>query len=73
MDCPLKKVTVLERFKPESMYGLSTKQSGRCGEVVVSGGLTVIKEYYGILRSGSSNTKGFISYRSYRVGPNLVS
>ena len=55
------------------MYGLSAKKSGRCREVAVSGGSTVIKEYYGIRRSGSSNAKGSISYRSYRVGPKLVS
>ena len=42
-------------------------------KVAFIGGWTVIKEYYGILRSCSSNTKGFISSRSYRVGPNLVS
>ena len=66
-------MAVVERLKQESMYGLSAKKSGRCREVAVSGGSTVIKEYYGIRRSGSSNAKGSISYRSYRVGPKLVS
>ena len=32
MDCPPKKVAVVERIKQESMYGLSTKKSGRCRE-----------------------------------------
>ena len=63
---------IVERFKQESMYGLFAKKSGLCREVAVSEGSTVIKEYYGILWSGSSDTKGFISYRPYRVGPNLV-
>ena len=27
------------------MYGLSTEKSGRCGEVAISGGLTVIFFY----------------------------
>ena len=37
-------VAVVERFKQELRYGLSagTKQSGRCREVAVSGGSTVI-------------------------------
>ena len=37
-------VAVVERFKQELMYGLSawTKKCGRCGEVAVSGGSTVI-------------------------------
>ena len=33
MDCPLKKVAVVERFKQESMYGLSAKKSDRSREV----------------------------------------
>ena len=33
-----KKVAIVERFKQESMYGLSAKKSGRCREVAVSGG-----------------------------------
>ena len=65
-------MAVVERFKQESMYGLSAKKIGRCREVAVSGGSTVVKEYRGILRSVSSNTKGFISYMSYEVGLNLV-
>ena len=36
-----KKVAVVERFKQESMYGLSAKKIGRCREVAVSGDLTV--------------------------------
>ena len=41
MDCPPKKsdhcreVVIVERFKQESMYGLSIKKSDRCGEVVI--------------------------------------
>ena len=37
-------VAVVERFKQELMYGLSagTKKCGRCGEVAVSGGSTVL-------------------------------
>ena len=37
-------VAVVERFKQESMYGLftGTEKSGRCGEVAVSGGSTVL-------------------------------
>ena len=40
-------VAVVERFKQESMYGLSagTKKSGRCGEVPVSGSLTVLLSF----------------------------
>ena len=35
-------MTVVERFKHESMYGLSNKTSGgRCGEVAVSESLTI--------------------------------
>ena len=52
---------------------MGTEENGRCREVAVSGGSTVVKEYHGILRSGSSNTKEFVSSRSYSVGPNLVS
>ena len=33
MDCPLEKVAGVERFKQESMYGLSAKKSGRCRKV----------------------------------------
>ena len=33
-----KKVATVERFKQESMYGLSAKKTGRCREVAVSGG-----------------------------------
>ena len=29
-------MTIVERFKQESMYGLSAKKSGRCGEMTVS-------------------------------------
>ena len=35
-------MTVVERFKQKSMYGLSTKKSGRCREVAFSGGSTVL-------------------------------
>ena len=41
MDCPPKKsghceaVAVQERFKQESMYGLSAKKSGHCEAVAV--------------------------------------
>ena len=31
-------VAIVERFKQEPMHGLSAKKSGRCREVVVSGG-----------------------------------
>ena len=34
-------MTVVERFKQESMYGLSNKKSGRCRDVAVSTGSTV--------------------------------
>ena len=33
MDCPPKKLAVVERFKHESMYGLSAKKTGCCREV----------------------------------------
>ena len=36
-----RKVAVIERFKQESMYGLSAKNCGRCREVAYSGGKTV--------------------------------
>ena len=36
-----KKVAIVERFKLESMHGLSAKTSGHCGEVVISRGSTV--------------------------------
>ena len=41
--CRYREVAVVERFKQESMYGLSTgtKKSGAYREVVVSGGSTV--------------------------------
>ena len=37
-------VAVVERFEQESMYGLSawSKEGGCCGEVVVSGGSTLL-------------------------------
>ena len=35
-----REMAVVERFKQESMYGLSTKKTLRC-EMVVSGGSTV--------------------------------
>ena len=34
-------MAVVERFKQESMNGLSAKKSDRCGEQAVSGGSTV--------------------------------
>ena len=37
-----KKVKVAERFKQESVYGLSTKKTGCCREEAVSGGWTVL-------------------------------
>ena len=36
------KVKVVERFKQESVYGLSTQKSGCCKEVAFSGGSTVL-------------------------------
>ena len=47
MDCPPKKVAVVERFKQESMYALSAKKSGRCREVAVRGGSTVTESQPG--------------------------
>ena len=43
-----KKIAVVERFKRESMYGLSAKNGGRCKEAVVvevavRGGSTVLQ------------------------------
>ena len=35
-------MAVVERLKQESMYGLSAKKSGHCGEVAVSGDSTVL-------------------------------
>ena len=32
-------MAIVERFKQESMYGLSAEKSGCCGDVAVSGGL----------------------------------
>ena len=42
--CRCREVAVVERIKQELMYGLSagTKKCGRCGEVAVSGGSTVL-------------------------------
>ena len=37
---------MVERFKQESMYGLSAKNSGPCGEVPISGGSTVVPPGY---------------------------
>ena len=34
-------MTIVERFKQESMYGLSDKKSGPCREVAVGGGLSI--------------------------------
>ena len=39
--CGQKKVAVVETFKQKSMFQLSAKTSGRCGEVVISRGSTV--------------------------------
>ena len=36
-------MAVVERLKQESMYGLSAKKSGHCGEVAVSGDSTVLQ------------------------------
>ena len=36
--CRRREVAVVKRFKKESMYGLSAKKSGRCGEVAVNNG-----------------------------------
>ena len=46
-----------ERFKKESMYGQSatTKKSGCCRNVAVSGGLTVLQTH---LRRGGLNRDG---------------
>ena len=38
------KVAVVERVKQQSMYGLSAKNIGRCGEVAVSGSSTVLAQ-----------------------------
>ena len=40
-------VAVVEKFKKESMYGLSagTKNSGRCGEVPVGGSSTALLSF----------------------------
>ena len=35
-----KKVAVENKFKQQSIYGLSAEKIGRCGEVAVGGGLT---------------------------------
>ena len=35
-------MAVVERFRQESMYRLSDKKSGHCGEVTVSVGSTVL-------------------------------
>ena len=43
MNCWPKKVAIVERFKQESMYGLSAKEKcGHCGEVAVSGGSIIL-------------------------------
>ena len=44
-------MAVVERFRQELMYGLSTgtKKSGRCREVAVSGGSTVHQSPYEFL------------------------
>ena len=44
MAVATREVAVVERFKEESMYGLSAgiKKSGRCREVAVTGGSTVL-------------------------------
>ena len=40
---------ILERLKQESVYGLRIKQSGRCREVAVSGGSTVLYKQFWFL------------------------
>ena len=72
-------MAIVERFKQESMYGLSAKKSGRCGEMTVSGDSTVVPasfwrgnviayyEFKRECRSGgnkSSNVRSFIILRS---------
>ena len=37
-----REVAVVVSYKQESMYALSSKKSGRCGEVAVSRGVTVL-------------------------------
>ena len=37
-------MAVVERVKQQSMYGLSAKNIGRCGEVAVSGSSTVLAQ-----------------------------
>ena len=43
-------MAIVERFKQESMYGLSAKKKcGHCGEVAVSGGSTVLRFFLLVL------------------------
>ena len=41
MDCPQKRMAVVERLKQGSTYGLSAIKNGHCREVAVSKSLTV--------------------------------
>ena len=58
-------VAVVERFKQELIYGLSsgTKNSGCCGEMAVSGGSTVCFFTFNVTRyqpnNRVNNTQGF--------------
>ena len=40
------KEAIVERLKQESMYGLSAKKTGRCGEVAVIGGSPVVERIW---------------------------
>ena len=39
-------MAAVERFKQESMYELSAKKCGHCGEVAVNGGSTVLSDFF---------------------------
>ena len=44
-------MAIVERFKQESMYAMSAKNIGRCGEVAVGRGAAVISRWFKPLRS----------------------
>ena len=50
-------MAAVEWFKKESLYGLSAKKTGRCREVAVSAGLTVV--FYLIVEKYVGHTKRF--------------
>ena len=41
-----REVAIVERFKQKSMFQLSAKTSGHCGEVVISRGSTVQEMHF---------------------------